>query len=1508
MSLRAALTAGIGLVVACLGLGVPTDEEAQAVYRERIDAVDARRIRQSIDDIAAFGSRMPGSEGERRALEYAESRLRELGATNFRREPFRVTVPDPDAVGRLRSSRGDWSADVFPLWPNLVRTSTCDLEGPIIYVGDGSLPAMRGKDMKGAIALMEFRSVANWRQAAKLGARAVVFIEPPSAGRTEFEHKFSAVPIDVPRFWLPIDRSGPVIDAALRGDRVRLSCRQEWVQRETYNLVADLSPGDPGDRRAQAERIMLTAYADSMSVVPKFAPGAESSSGLAVLLELARIIRKFPGRRPVSVTVFAAHSLALQGEREFAERRLQGNEPPLLLVLNLDLTSGSSSIGSHGRGWLYDYRNETLDRVRQGSRTFRQHADRIAPVVKAPAPRMVIVDAANDSDSRPWRNTIPGKFAMGCEPLLLAQINSLSWATVEDLRDRVDTPFDTAEHVDAANLGRQAGTMACLLWHLLNDTSDRSDTSNFRVRIEPRRPGRMSLVGGFATMTGRVVVFDPEKSFIPDVPVPGSLVVFMHEHKSLMGVRASMVAPTVGEQARYRFIGMPTQNTYWVRQQRPLRISAFRLDPATGQVTHAPVSGLMAVGANREFQLRTAVREAPIVVFPCVATGLFDLVDPQELRTLGDPRVLDAASDAEPREYGFFQPGQSMSMTSEVEDAAVLFTPPGLRYKLLMGTGIGDSRLILVNATEDEPLGRGYLSPGRKDVAIEGRDGIALDGVMPMTALQTATDILTVNQSRLDKFVSYKIISPGAVKLQEDAMAELRAAQEAVAAKDWAAAERHARTAWGLGLRAHPVIQGTTNDVVQGVVFYLFLLIPFSYFCERLFFGSRELTKQLGWSAAIFIVAFFVLRMIHPAFEIIGNPAIVFVAFVMGALSLIVAAFITTKFETSLKTLKAEQSGMRELDIGRVSVALAAFNLGLGNMRRRRARTALTTLTLVVMTFIVLSFTSIVNDLTLHELPSRDPARYSGILVRNPGLESLQSATYRTLLNLFETDATVVRRAYYFGANVTDVGAITLSRADRSVDLRAALGVEPGEQYVTRPQEGLIPGGRWFRPGDTKVVILPRTLAERLKIANAEVGKAQVQFAGESYTVIGLIEDSVLRGITDLDGDGILPPDYSLTNRYQTESRTANQAFRKFLRLDPPTTFLMTVEDAFAVGADLRSVAIRFENPAETRQALDALMPRLRMNLYAAVPNRDGNLEIRTFSVLQGVKNTGLGLVLVQMLIAAVFVLNTMIASVFERTKEIGIFSAIGLAPNHIAILFFAESLVYGVLGAVFGYFLAQGAAKFILATGLLPGLYLNFSATSAVLAAAVVMLTVLLSTIYPARVASRIAAPALDEELAHTEPEGDSWRITLPFSVGEAESGPMIWFFHQWFRSYEEFTIGDFVTSETAFAQREQPGGGWSYEASTTAWLAPYDLGVSQKIVLVTSATPLPNVYTVELRLERISGDPANWVNVNRRFLTTIRKQFLAWRILSPQERERFKPGGPEVPGDGPSPEPANA
>ena len=61
-----------------------------------------------------------------------------------------------------------------------------------------------------------------------------------------------------------------------------------------------------------------------------------------------------------------------------------------------------------------------------------------------------------------------------------------------------------------------------------------------------------------------------------------------------------------------------------------------------------------------------------------------------------------------------------------------------------------------------------------------------------------------------------------------------------------------------------------------------------------------------------------------------------------------------------------------------------------------------------------------------------------------------------------------------------------------------------------------------------------------------------------------------------------------------------------------------------------------------------------------------------------------------------------MLGSVFERVKEIHVFSSIGLNATNIGTLFMAEAFVYAILGAVSGYVVGQLVSKFLTMAGLM--------------------------------------------------------------------------------------------------------------------------------------------------------------------------------------------------------------
>ena len=50
-----------------------------------------------------------------------------------------------------------------------------------------------------------------------------------------------------------------------------------------------------------------------------------------------------------------------------------------------------------------------------------------------------------------------------------------------------------------------------------------------------------------------------------------------------------------------------------------------------------------------------------------------------------------------------------------------------------------------------------------------------------------------------------------------------------------------------------------------------------------------------------------------------------------------------------------------------------------------------------------------------------------------------------------------------------------------------------------------------------------------------------------------------------------------------------------------------------------------------------------------------------------------------------------------------------------------------------------------------------------------------------------------------------------------------------------------------------------------------------------------MQDVYEIKLTVSRVSGDVPSWKRINRKFLDTLRKQFLIWRTLSAGDRDRY-------------------
>jgi len=289
----------------------------------------------------------------------------------------------------------------------------------------------------------------------------------------------------------------------------------------------------------------------------------------------------------------------------------------------------------------------------------------------------------------------------------------------------------------------------------------------------------------------------------------------------------------------------------------------------------------------------------------------------------------------------------------------------------------------------------------------------------------------------------------------------------------------------------------------------------------------------------------------------------------------------------------------------------------------------------------------------------------------------------------------------------------------------------------------------------------------------------------------------------------------------------------------------------------------------------------------------DGQVLVMSSLGLSSV--SGLAGLLVPMLLVGLILLNTMVGSVYDRQREIAIYSSVGMAPRHIGFLFMAESLVYAVLGVCGGYFLGQLVVKILGPLGWLSGMTLNYSSMSAVGSALVVMLVVVVSAAYPAYKASQIAVPDIEKRMKLPEPTGDRWRFEFPFTVPAQEALGLWAFLREFFQNYSEESVGTFYARGVQLECADPTPGAEHYRLSMSVWLSPYDLGVSQRLVFDASPEKHygEDIYEAHLDIARLSGEVSAWKRLNKRLITEIRKQFLIWRVVAPPSKQQFHQRG---------------
>jgi putative ABC transport system permease protein len=240
----------------------------------------------------------------------------------------------------------------------------------------------------------------------------------------------------------------------------------------------------------------------------------------------------------------------------------------------------------------------------------------------------------------------------------------------------------------------------------------------------------------------------------------------------------------------------------------------------------------------------------------------------------------------------------------------------------------------------------------------------------------------------------------------------------------------------------------------------------------------------------------------------------------------------------------------------------------------------------------------------------------------------------------------------------------------------AAQGATPSFQSV---RDWPVVSGSFYTQRDedaaNRVVVLGRTVVDHLFGSGEDPVGAQVRIKDVPFQVVGVLES---KGQTSWgqDQDDLVMMPFST-------------AERRVLG----TQFIGSVDMIFAS-------AIATDQIDEASKQITALLH----DRHRIQPNQEDDFTVRSLndmakaseSASKVMTNLLLSVALISLLVGGIGIMNILLVSVTERTREIGIRMAVGAKGRHILLQFLVEAIVLSMVGGFAGMLLGIGSAELI--------------------------------------------------------------------------------------------------------------------------------------------------------------------------------------------------------------------
>ena len=321
------------------------------------------------------------------------------------------------------------------------------------------------------------------------------------------------------------------------------------------------------------------------------------------------------------------------------------------------------------------------------------------------------------------------------------------------------------------------------------------------------------------------------------------------------------------------------------------------------------------------------------------------------------------------------------------------------------------------------------------------------------------------------------------------------------------------------------------------------------------------------------------------------------------------------------------------------------------NMWRNWRRTAIATVAIVLGLILLLFMGGLIQG-SDQAIFGNAVRLYGGnIQVHAPGY--LVKASRMPLLPLEDADAAVqaalAQPLVLSASKRINTGGIVSSR--EGAFPIAITGVEPSAEAPHSIQANAITEGRYLLDEDLDAIFIGKGLAGLLDVS-----------VGDRVTVLGRVKNESMRqrtmtivGIYDV---GMPELEKAMAFITLTEAQAL------YGLPDQATEVVITLEKVGQEPAVLP--ALRAALPGYEVDSWETLRPEMRQTM-------DTKSMVTTFFAF------------VVLFIASIGVLNLMLMAVFERTREMGVLSALGMKGRQIMLLFLLEGALIGAVGAVVG-------------------------------------------------------------------------------------------------------------------------------------------------------------------------------------------------------------------------------